>query len=190
MVIKSKHRTVILFSSAIIAMVIVSTLIGYSLYIQWKEDAFAASYRNSIYKLTAEIFKTDIEIHNIATRFGNGTSSLSKIPVLEGKLKNNSSKTITSIMLEVSFSRPDGYVVYKDWFYPLGEGILAGSPFFSSVKQTRDVLQPGENMSFKYLLRNCPSEVISRFFTKTGFAKTGSEGEIKLAISLSGVSIL
>lgn len=189
MAIKTKHRTVILFSSAIIAMVIISTLVGYGLYIQWKEDTFAVDYRNSMYKLTADIFKKDIEIYNVKTEFENGASSLPKILMLEGKLKNNSPKTITSIMLEVSFSRPDGYVVYKDWFHPLGEGVLSGSPFFSSIKRTRDVLRPGENMSFRHLLRNCPPEVISQIFKKTLFAKSGSEGEIKLIITVSGVSV-
>ena len=187
--IKRKHLTVVLFSSAIIALVIVSTLVGYSLYVQWKEDTFAVDYRNSIYRLNAEIFKNDIEIHGV--RAGLRNSGLpSETPVLEGKVKNDSSKTITSIMLEVSFSISDGSVIYRDWFYPFGEGAFSGSPFFSGIKRTREVLRPGESMAFNYPLRNCPSEVIARIFPGKGFAKTAPGRRIEFNVSVSGVSVL
>ena len=189
MVFKRKHLTVEIFSAAIIVLVMVSTLIGYSVYVQWKEDTAAVDYSNSMYKLTAEIFRKYVEIHNIRTIIREDDHQL-RTAVLEGKVKNNSSKTITSIMIELSFSRPDGCVVYRDWFYPLGEGSFPGSPFFSAVKRARKVLEPGESLSFKYLLRNCPPEVISRIFADSEFAKTGPEQEVELDLSVAGISIL
>jgi len=187
MLIKRKQLTLVLFSSAIIVIVIISTLIGYSLYIQWKEDTSAVKYRNSIHNLSAEIFKDGIDIYNVRIEFEKGSSS--KMPALKGKLKNRSSKTITSIMIELSFSKPDGYVIYRDWFYPLGEEALSSSPFFSSIKRTKEVLRPGEIMSFSYLLRKCPPEAVSQLSAMKAFAKTNPDKAIKLDLSVEGVSV-
>ncbi len=187
MLIKRKQLTLVLSSSAIIAIVIISTLVGYSLYVQWKEDTSTVKYRNSIYKLTAEIFKDAIDIYNVRIEFEKATSS--QTPVLKGKLKNRSSKTMTSIMIGLCFSKPDGYVIYRDWFYPLGEEALSSSPFFSSIKRTKKVLRPGEIMSFGFLLRKCPPEAVSQLSAMKAFAKTNPDKAIKLELSIEGVNV-
>ena len=187
--IRSKHFLVVAFSSLIIGVVLASTIIGYTLYVEWKNNSFVLRYNNSISKITAEILKKDIAISDVKISFGD-EKSFSGLPSVRGSLKNNSEKTITSILLEVSFQRPDGSVVYKNWLHPIGEKRLAGSSSLSGSEYTRNVLLPGESVSFRHLLRNCPLEVISQFSSKTKFAKTGAKNEIKLNYSIAGVTVL
>ncbi len=189
MFIKRKHIAVIIFSSIIIAVVFVSTLIGYSLYIQWKKDSLALKYRNSIYKLTAELFKNDVVLSNVCVKMEDG-KLLSEMPLLEGRLKNNSNKTITSIAIEVSFLAPDGTVVYDSWFNPLGEEYFGTPPLLSGMRQTRNVLLPGEGISFRRLLRNCPPEVVAQLSAKAEFARNQPENKVKLVCSIAGLSVL
>jgi hypothetical protein len=189
MFIKRKHIAVIIFSSVIIAIVFMSTLVGYSLYIQWKKDTFALRYRNSIYKLTAELFRKDITISNVYIKMESDELS-SGMPLMEGSLRNNSNKTITSIMIEVSFLAPDGTIVYDSWFDPLGGQHFGGPPLLSGAKQTSNILLPGEDISFRHLLRNCPPEVVAQLATKAEFAKSHPKDNVKLEYSIAGLSVL
>ncbi|MFH1552946.1 MAG: hypothetical protein ABID83_04845 [Candidatus Omnitrophota bacterium] len=189
MFLKKKHILVIIFSSLIITVVFVSTLIGYSLYIQWKKDSFALRYRNSIYKLTAELFRKDVITSNMSVKIG-GKELFPGLPLLEGSLKNNSNKTVTSVMVEVYFLRPDGTVVYKDWFYPLGEQHFGSPALLPGIKQTRNILLPGEGISFRHLLRNCPRELVEQVSVRTKLAKNSSKDRIKMVYSIVGLSVL
>jgi len=179
----------VVFSSLIIVFVFISTLVGYSVYIQWKKDSFALEYRNSIYKLTAELFKNDIILSNVYVGLEGGKAS-QQLPVLEGSLKNNSNKTITSLMIKVSFVKDDGSVVYNDWFQPLGKKHFISDSLFSGAQETRNVLLPGEGISFRHLLRNCPRSVIEAVSTKAKFARGDSANEIKMIYDITGLSIL
>lgn len=189
MVFKKKHFTVIFFSSLIISVIIISTLGVYTVYIRWKEDTSKTFYRNSIYSITADIFRDKLEIHNIKTSVYQEDYS-TKIPVIEGKIKNNSKKIITSMFLEISFSKPDGTVIYRDWFSPTDDETLLKSPFFSSAKYSRLSLKPDETLSFRYFLRNSPDEIKYQLFTKGTFAKASGYDEIKLYVKISGLSVI
>jgi uncharacterized membrane protein len=188
MFIKKKNIVVVVCSSLVISVVFVSTLIGYSLYIQWKKDSFASKYRNFIYKLTAELFEKNITLSEVSVKIG-GNKLFSGIPLLEGSLKNNSSKSITSVQIEVSFQEPGGSVVYKDWFYPLGKQRLDSPALVARLNKAGNVLLPGEGITFRHLLRNCPREIVSEVFTKTEFARQHSKGKIKLGCSVTGLSV-
>ncbi|RKY42568.1 MAG: hypothetical protein DRP85_02210 [Candidatus Makaraimicrobium thalassicum] len=189
MFIKKKNIVVIIFSSVIIAVVFVSTLIGYTIYVQWKEDSFALKYRNSIYRLTAELFRKEIAMSNVNVKVGV-EEPFPGMPLLEGSLRNNFNKTIDSIRIEVSFLEQDGTVVYNDWFHPLGEQHSVSSPLFSGMEQTRNLLLPGEGISFRHLLRNCPRELIAQLSTKSKFARSHSKDKIRLVYSITGLSVL
>ena len=189
MSIKKKHILVVVFSSIIIAAVFISTLVGYTLYIQWKKDSFALMYRDSIYKLTAELFKNDIILSNVYVKLGTD-GALLDVPLLEGSLKNNSAKTITSVMIEVSFVRQDGTVVYNDWFQPLGKERFTSGTLFSRMRGTKNVLLPGEGLSFRHILRNCPRKVFEAVSTKAEFAKEDSAEKINVVYKVAGLSVL
>jgi hypothetical protein len=183
--VKSKHFVVVFFSSIIVAVVLVSTLIVYGVYIEWKEDSDAAKYDSSIYKLTADMFRKDINMSNLKAVIGSD-DAFSGMPMVEGSLKNNSSKIVTSIMMEVSFSRPDGSVVCRVLFHPLGEERSSRV----AREHTKNVLMPGEGISFKHLLRNCPQEVVSRLSTKSEFARVDKDKQLKVEYSIVGMSVL
>ena len=187
--IKSKHYIVIAFSSLIIGIVLVSTVIGSSLYIEWKNNSFVPRYRDSISKLTAEMFKKDLSISNVSVRIEE-EGTFSGTPYMEASLKNNSQKTIANVLIETSFVKPDGSVVYKDWLHPIEGERFTKATSLRDVGHTRNVLLPGESVSFRHLFMNCPPEVVRQLSSKTGFAKTGEEGGIKLEYTIAGLTVL
>lgn len=189
MAIKKKHWLLITLSSSIVAVVILCTLFGYGIYMQWKNDLYAVRYRDSIYRITADIFRHQIEISGVRTVYEENGRSL-KVPYVEGKIRNNSPKTLVSMMIGLSFSSPSGVVLYRDWFFPFGGERLPDSPFFSAMKHAKKSLPPGESMSFRYQLKNCPEEVVEDIARNRSFAKeSGGKKEIKLELSISGLSV-
>jgi hypothetical protein len=189
MFIKKKHIQVILFSSITIAVVLITTVIGQGLYIQWKKDSFAAKYRNSIYELSAELFKGDVILSNVDVRSEKDGMS-NEVPYMSGDIKNNTGKTITSLLVEIYFAAPDGGVLYKSWIYPLEEAQLAGGNLFFGKVRKEAVLLPGESLSFRQMLRNCPQEVVSHAAKKGSFAKGDSQKGIKVVCSVAGLSVI
>ncbi len=184
MYIKKKHLAVVLFSSGIIAAVMVSTLVGYVVYIEWKKDSTASMYYDSLHGLTADMFKADIVLFNMNTGIAEGV--FEGAPIVEGSLKNNSSKIISSIMLEVAFLRADGSVAYRKLFFPFGENKII--PI--STEGLKTVLLPGFDISFKYPLRDCPQEVISQLYTKSEFARAAKRDRLEVKYSIVGMSVL
>ena len=180
---------VIAFSSLIIGVVLVSTVIVYTLYVEWKNNSFIQRYSDSISRITAEMLRKDVGIANVRVGL-HKEGPFSGMPFMEGSLKNNSKKTLTSIRLELSLQKPDGSVVYKGWLHPIGEERFARSASFSDTEDTRNVLSPGESISFRHLLRNCPPEVISQFSSKKEFAKTDAEDNIKLDYLITRMTVL
>lgn len=178
-----KHITVVLFSSVIIAVVFISTIVGYTLYIQWKKDAVALTYRNTIYRIKADILKDDIVISNIHARIAD-EGAFKGMPILEGTVENKTKKTVTSLLIEVSFVSEDGSVLYKDRVFPLGEGSS-----FIVMGETSRLFSPGGEISFKHLLRNCPIDVIKFLKKKGSFAKSAPGDEITMEYSIAGVSL-
>ncbi|MFH1877889.1 MAG: hypothetical protein ABH883_03690 [Candidatus Omnitrophota bacterium] len=189
MFIKKKHIAVIVFSSSIILLVLLSTLAGYILYTQWTKDSFVLKYKNSIYKLTAEIFRKEILITNVTVETGQD-EFYSGLPLLTGSLRNNTAKTITFILMEVSFVRPDGMVLYKDRFCPLGEQYFGSTTLAPIIQNTKNILLPGEGVSFRHRLANCPKELIEQLLNKNKFAKNDSADNVKIVYAITGLSLL
>jgi len=186
MFVKPKNVTVIVLSSIIVASVFVSTLAGYSFYTQWKKDSFTAMYKSSVYRLTGEMFKNEVVISNINVYVDPEKAKYSA-PIIEGTIKNNTTKTISSIAIELSFSNNRGVVIYNDWFYVLDNidlGILSSSGII------KNVILPGGAVSFKEILKNCPQSVIDRIREKAMFAKSDSENAIVISCKVVGMSVI
>jgi hypothetical protein len=182
MFIKRKHRIVIIYSSLVIALVLISTLVVYNVYMQWKDENLGRVYLNSISELTSEMFRNEIFLADLAAKSVKGKKSQAS-PFIEGVLKNNSAKTVTYVLAEVSFARSDGTVVYKDWFRPLWSESDKGDGLF------RGELPPGKSASFKHTLINCPKEIIEELSAKTKFAKRSASEKIKLICEIKGLNI-
>jgi hypothetical protein len=187
MKVKKKHIQVIFFSSLIISIVIITTLAAQLFYVQWKKDTIASRYRNSIYDLTARIFRDDLAVRDAGISVKK-TEGSKRIPVFEGSIENRTGKTVTSILMEVSFLREDGSVAYKGWFRPIGEGMY-GSPSLLRGGSTGKVLLPGEMISFREMLPNCPLEIISGFAEDPGPGRYGDE-DFELSYEIKGMSVI
>lgn len=188
MFVKKKNIPIIIFSSLIIAVTIVCTLVGHGVYIQWKKDTFALKYRSSIYKMTADLFGSSVMLSNVYVSMGEG--AFFDVPVFEGSVKNNSKKTITSMLIEVSFQEPDGTVIYKNWVHPLGEQHYGRGAMLQGVESASSVLLPGEGITFRYILKNCPDELIEQVSSKSGFAKSNSWDKISMSYSITGMKVI
>ncbi|MBD3296963.1 MAG: hypothetical protein GF392_06295 [Candidatus Omnitrophica bacterium] len=187
MKVKKKHIQVIVFSSLIISIVIITTLAAQLFYVQWKKDTSASAYRNSIYDLTARIFRDDLVVRDAGISVKNPQGD-QRIPVFEGSIENRTGKTITSILMEVSFLREEGSVAYKGWFRPVGEGMYGSSALLHGGA-TGKVLLPGEMISFREKLPNCPREIISGFAEGAGAARYDGE-EFELSFEIKGMSVI
>lgn len=189
MFIKKKNLLVVSFSSVIIATVFVATLVGYNLYLQWKKDAHDLKYRNSIYRLTADMFRNDVVLSDVDVKLEGG-GSFQPLPFLEGSIKNNANKPISSLLLEISFTTPDNEVLYNNWVYPLGERDLVNPASFAGGKHVKSILLPGEGITFRHILRNCPPEVVEKLSNKSKFARDEEKGRLKMSCSVAGMSVL
>jgi len=171
-------------------MVFILTLIGYNLYVKWKGDVSAAKYRSSIYELSAELFRKDIILSKVSVDIGKQSARTSP-PFIKGSLKNNSAKAVSSALVEVFFQKSDGRVIYKDWIYPLGVRKLPLGRFslFFRRSKTYNILLPGEGVSFRHPIRNCPNEIYEQFSNKTNFAKNG-KNKIMIIYSIVGLEII
>lgn len=184
---KKKHFPVIIFSSVIVTVVFLSTLAGYIGYTQYKKDVITSNYRNSIYELTADIFRGDISVYNVVLKKSEGKPPF---PVFEGVIKNNSVKTFSSILLEISFVDPEGRVLYKEWFHPIGEKHFDSPFFFPASSRVGDNLPPGETVSFAHGMRNCPPEILDRVSMKRGFARADASKDVDFVHSIEGMKVL
>lgn len=188
MFVKKKHIQVVFFSSAIITAVFVSTLVGYSFYVQWKKDTFSSRYRHSIYKLTADLFEKDITFSNIAVK-SIGGQSFSKGSLIEGALKNNTGKTITSLLVKVNFITQDGAILYSDWFYPLQGQNFEKPPVSFEAEGDKNLLPAGESITFRHRLKNCSAETASRLSKDSSLSKKQSKDKMKIVCSVIGLSV-
>lgn len=188
-----KKSFILVFSTVFVALVIfTSTLVGCELYIQWKHESFLRDYKNFIYRITSEIFKDDIEISSVRFSAEGGTDldQVYGFPVLAGKVKNNSAKVVTSILLEFSFVDSDSTVIQKGWIYPLGGGRFSNSPFFSSSNKVMNLLLPGESVTFRHLLRKNQAELLAFYGKGNNFAKDSPDRKIEIKMSMEGLSVI
>ncbi len=184
---KRKHLPVILFSTAIIVVAFFSSLLGFGLYTQFKRAAFAASYRESIQRITADIFREDLSFSNVEVGMPEGNDAG---PVFEATLRNNTGRTVTSLLIELYFSDIDGKVLYKEWINPLRGHSFDGALFSSHSPPQGVVIPPGESFSFRHVMRNCPEYIVRRMAIRRGFARRDTSKDVNFSYSVDALKIL
>ncbi|KJJ83972.1 hypothetical protein OMAG_002144 [Candidatus Omnitrophus magneticus] len=186
--IKKKHLMVSLWSSSGVIISILSTIIGFWLYQGWKEEDSYRKYRSFMSSIFVDILKKDIEISGVkATLIKSDRTSAA--PEVEGVLKNNFSKILTRVALEVVFSTSEGVVLYREKFYPVGDGVFDFPPFLKG-RRSGNILNPGGIIPFKFLITNCPQEAIAEFNIIKDKETAESSSGISLKVILSEVSVL
>ena len=157
MIIKKKSILVIVLSITLITLVLITTLIGFYLYLNWKEENTKSLYLTSLYELNAKLYAKYISITSILIKIDEEEFFKGK-PIIEGRIKNTSNKKIRSLKLKISLLDKDGRVLYMGLFYPLRI-------------DSHSYLAPNDAISFKHLLKNCPKDITSYLKMKTRFAK-------------------
>lgn len=193
MLLKKKNISVIIFSVGIIVAVLLSSLILFTSYFVWKEKGAALSYEKSIYATTALLFEKDLALSHVILVPGDADIFSGK-PLVEGSIKNNTTKTVSSILMEISFISKDGVVVYRHRFHPFGIGPgnkNFGSPLlYPLMSPTGNMLLPGDSVSFRHVMSNCNNGLISRIKNNTNFTKKGTKKNLNFLYSIVGLSVV
>lgn len=163
MLIKPKSLVVVALSSVVIAGVLVSTLIGYYMYVELKETENSKVCMDAIRKLQARIFAKDIEASGLS--FGmDQAGPLAGRPVIKGVVRNRSARRVYNILLRVKFIDAGGTSVYEVVFHPLEPtfGIdQLGSITLSYLKgPQRNSIEPASSKTFKRIMPNFPKELL------------------------------
>ena len=193
MLLKKKNISVIIFSVGIIVAVFLSSLILFSSYFLWQEKGAALSYEKAIYTTTALLFEKDLLLSQVTLVPGDADIFSGK-PLVEGRIKNNTTKTISSILMEISFISKDGVVVYRHRFHPFGIGPgnkNFGSPLlYPLMSPTGNMLLPGDSISFRHIMSNCNNGLICRVKNNTNFNEKGIKKDLKFLYSIIGLSVV
>jgi hypothetical protein len=175
MIIKKKSILVIILSILLISLVLIATLIGYYLYLNWKEENTKSAYLTSLYELNAKLYAKYISITSILIKIDEEEFFEGK-PIIEGHIKNTSNKKIRSLKLKISLLDKDGRVLYMDLFYPLRI-------------DSYSYLAPNDAISFKHLLKNCPKDITSYLKMKTRFAKEKKKDPINIDYKIEELTL-
>ncbi len=193
MFLKKKNIPVIIFSVVIIATVFLSSILLFSMYYLWKEKKAFRNYDNSIYAITASLFNEYIAVSDILIVPGE-KGKFGGRPLIEGRINNNTGKTISSVLMEVSFVDDAGSVVYKHRFHPFGTGPGnkdVGSPLlYPLINSTDNMLLPGDSISFRHMLGNCNNSLVERIKNVSRFDQKGIRKDLKAVFVIVGLSVL
>lgn len=162
MLVKKKSLIVALVSSFVIALVLVLTLAGYFVYLEFKGEEFKRYYQELLQRAKADVYSKYIEISKLDARIEN-SGPLKGKPVIEGAVKNKGLKRILDLAIKVNFLDKDNAVIYEAVLRPqepaLGGASIArvSIPYLYTMPKT--VLNPNEEVAFKKIITNCPTEV-------------------------------
>ena len=178
-IIKRKSILVIFFSSVLIALVLIVTLIGFYIYLNLEEEQGDNAYQRSLYDITAQLYSKYIYISKTVLKIGTKGFFDGK-PVVEGAITNNSEKKVTFMKLRVSVIDKDDRVLYMENLYP-----LHAYTHLSVISQdTGNYLAPKDTISLKHILRHCPRYIIGYLKAQNEFAKGKSSEVLRVDMKL------
>lgn len=162
MLIKRKSLVVALVSSIVIALVLILTLAGYFVYVEFKGDEFRRYYYELLEKAKANVYSKYIGITKLDARIENAGPLKGK-PIIEGTVANKGTREIANLTIKIDFLDKDNAVIYEAALRPqepaLGSDIISrvAIPYLYTPPKT--VLKPGEQITFKKIIANCPTEI-------------------------------
>lgn len=153
--IKLKSVIVIILSSILISSAILFTIFGLSVYTGWKENESSRLHRDKVASLNARLYGQYIEMRDLQARYDKAGIYKGRY-YIEGVIKNNGYRTISSLRLNVHFLNAAGEAIYTEGVLPLRRSMLSPKTtigtlsLFTSGKETP--LVPGESVHFMHLL--------------------------------------
>jgi len=190
MIMKKKSLIVALVSSFVIASVLVWTLIGYLIYLEFKDEESRRMYHGILEKLNARIYSRYIEVSKLNVVISS-TGPLRGNPMIGGVIKNNGIRTIRDSLIKVKFLDQDNAIIYEVIFHPqepsLGSASLTqvAIPYLST--SSRVAIAPNDLLPFKKILINCPKEILASLKNGPGFAKRPSRWAGKLDLEVLAI---
>ncbi|OGW77594.1 MAG: hypothetical protein A3I73_05320 [Omnitrophica bacterium RIFCSPLOWO2_02_FULL_45_16] len=162
MPIKKKSVIVALVSSLVIALVLILTLVGYLAYIEFKGEEFKRYYSELLDKAKARVYSKYIDITKLDVRIEN-TGPLKGKPIIEGVVTNKGAKQVAYLVIKVNFLDKDNAVIYEVLLRPQ-EPALGGAPITHVAipylyTPPKAILKPNEQLAFKKIITNCPTEI-------------------------------
>ena len=164
MLIKRKSLVVSLVSSVVIALVLIMTLIGYFVYLEFKNGELGKVYQELLERAKAKVYSKHLDIFALDARIEN-TGALKGKPILEGAITNKGSKEIVNMVLKISFMDKDSASIYEFTAHPqepaLGSMGFKHDPIahLYEYEHPRDSLKPGQTLKFKHVIAGCPTEI-------------------------------
>ncbi|MFH1753354.1 MAG: hypothetical protein ABH875_04145 [Candidatus Omnitrophota bacterium] len=152
---KLKSVIVIILSSVLISAVILLTIFGLSLFMGWKERESSILHKESLSLLNARRYSRYLDIQDMQPKFEKRGLYKGEC-ALEGSIRNNGYRTITSIELSVQFLNSSGDIIHIEKVQPLKTSIMpkrttiAALSLFTSGKEVP--MLPGESIRFKHIL--------------------------------------
>lgn len=162
MLIKRKSLVVALISSFVIALVLIMTLAGYFIYLEYKGEEFRKEYQELLGKVKAVVYSKYITIGNLDARIEN-SGALKGKPVIEGIVANRSGKDILNLAIKVAFTDKDDATIYETEFYPQEPPLGNSAANYVNIPYLRipprTVLKAGGTFTFKRIISPCPTEI-------------------------------
>lgn len=162
MLIKKKSVIVALVSSLVIALVLILTLVGCFAYLEFKGEEFKRYYSELLLKAKARVYSKYIDIAKLDVRI-ESTGPLKGKPIIEGVVTNRGAKQVAYLVIKVDFLDKDNAVIYEALLRPqepaLGDGSITHLSIPYLYTPPKAILKPNEEITFKKIITNCPTEI-------------------------------
>jgi len=164
MIIKRKSLIVGLVSGIVIALVLIMTLVGYFIYLEFKSREFGRVYQEFLEKAKAKVYSRHLDIFGLDARIEN-TGALKGKPIIEGAITNKGSREIVNLVIKINFLDRDSASIYELTAHPQEPAL--GSTVFTHVSISHlynyahpiDALKSGQTLKFKKIITSCPTEI-------------------------------
>lgn len=162
MILKRKSLIVAFVSSLVIALVLILTLVGYFVYLEFNGEEFKRHYQELMGKAKARVYSNRIEIYGLDAKIEN-TGALKGRPIVEGAIINKGAKNVTNLTIKINFLDKDNAILYELDIRPQEPAL--GSYVITQVKipylytPPKVAIKPNETLAFKKIMTNCPTEI-------------------------------
>jgi len=152
---KLKSILVIALSSILISAVILLTIVALSLFINYKENESARRHNESLASLNARLYGRYVTVRDIRAKYEKRGIHKGKC-LLEGLIKNNGYRTLSSVELKVDFLNASGYSIHTERLHPLAASIMPRKTTIAAlslITSGREVpILPGKSLRFTHVL--------------------------------------
>ena len=160
--VKRKSLIVALVSSLVIALVLVMTVVGYFVYLEFRAKEFKSYYLELLGKAKAGVYSKYIDISNLDARIENNGPLKGK-PIVEGIVTNKGIRKIYDLAIKIDFLDKDKAMIYDLVLKPqepsLGGNAISNVSLPYLYTAPKNILKPNEQIVFKKIITNCPTEV-------------------------------